>query len=157
MQKDTLKFSGELNIRVVDTSTGEVKYDFDEKNLVVNLGLAHIISRLKDATATVMTYIGVGTNNTAAAGNQTDLVAVAGTRLGPDAGSPSIVTKTITNDTIQFVTTFPPGSSTGALIEAGIFNAPSGGTMMCRTVFSAGVVNKGPMDAMTITWKVSAA
>jgi hypothetical protein len=157
MQKESLKFSGELQVVVTDTTTGEVKYDITEKNLVVNLGLAHIISRLKDASATVMSYIGVGTSSTIAIGTHTDLLAVAGSRLGPDSGFPAIATKTVANDTLQFVTTFPPGASTGALIEAGIFNAPTAGTMMCRTVFSAGVVNKGALDSMTITWKVTAA
>ena len=40
-----------------------------------------------------------------------------------------------------------------ALTEAGIFNASSAGTLLCRTVFS--VVTKGASDAMTITWTVT--
>ena len=44
-------------------------------------------------------------------------------------------------------------SGTGAITEAGIFNASSSGTMLCRTVFS--VVNKGASDSMTITWTVT--
>ena len=45
------------------------------------------------------------------------------------------------------------GEGTGALTEAGIFNASSSGTMLCRTEFS--VVNKGASDSMTITWTVT--
>ena len=48
---------------------------------------------------------------------------------------------------------FAAGSGTGAITEAGVFNASSGGTMLCRTVFS--VVNKGADDSMTITWTIT--
>jgi hypothetical protein len=37
--------------------------------------------------------------------------------------------------------------------EAGILNANSAGTLLCRTVFA--VVNKGADDAMAITWTVT--
>ena len=42
------------------------------------------------------------------------------------------------------------GTGTGAVTEAGILNASSSGTLLCRTEFS--VVNKGSADSMTITW-----
>ena len=44
-------------------------------------------------------------------------------------------------------------TGTGAITEAGILNAGSGGTLLCRTVFS--VVNKASSDSMTITWTVT--
>jgi hypothetical protein len=37
--------------------------------------------------------------------------------------------------------------------EAGIFNALTGGDMLCRTVFP--VVNKGADDTMSVTWTVT--
>ena len=43
--------------------------------------------------------------------------------------------------------------ATGAVTEAGIFNAASGGTMLCRTVFS--VVNKGADDSLSVTWTIT--
>ena len=49
--------------------------------------------------------------------------------------------------------TVSKNATTGAITEAGLFNASSSGTMLCRTVFS--VVNKGASDAMTITWTVT--
>ena len=52
-----------------------------------------------------------------------------------------------------YVGTFPAGTGTGAVTEAGILNASSGGTLLCRTEFN--VVNKGASDAMTITWTVT--
>jgi hypothetical protein len=54
---------------------------------------------------------------------------------------------------VTYVATFPAGTGTGAVTEAGIFNASSSGTMLCRTVFP--VVNKQSGDSMTITWTVT--
>lgn len=45
------------------------------------------------------------------------------------------------------------GTATFSLTEAGIFNAASAGTMLCRTVFP--VINKGVNDTMTVTWTVN--
>jgi hypothetical protein len=50
---------------------------------------------------------------------------------------------------------FGAGVGTGALTEAGIFNASSAGTLLCRTVFS--VINKAANDTMSITWTVTLA
>jgi hypothetical protein len=60
---------------------------------------------------------------------------------------------TVTANAIAYVTSFPAGTGTGAVTEAGIFNAASAGTMLCRTVFS--VVNKGAADAMSVTWTIT--
>jgi hypothetical protein len=67
-------------------------------------------------------------------------------------------------NTITYACTFLPGTGTGAIVEAGIFNdsSPShtesvsslvGGVMLCRTTFA--VVNKGADDTMSITWTVT--
>jgi len=52
-----------------------------------------------------------------------------------------------------YVATFGAGTGTGAVTEAGLFNAASGGTMLCRTVFP--VVNKQSGDSMTVSWVVT--
>jgi hypothetical protein len=128
---------------------GNIK-QYEESNLVVNLGLAYIASRMKDATATAMSHMAVGTSSTAAAAAQTALVAeIARVALS----STTIVTTTVANDAIQFQATFPAGTGTGALTEAAILNAGAAGTMLNRVVFS--VINKGALDSLTITWKVT--
>jgi hypothetical protein len=48
---------------------------------------------------------------------------------------------------------FPAGTATGAITEAGIFNAATGGTMLCRTTFP--VINKGSADSLAVTWVVT--
>lgn len=73
-------------------------------------------------------------------------------------------TTTVTNDAIQYVSSWAAGENYGALNEAGIFNGGTsgasggGGIMLARTVFgggATGVINKGPNDTLQITWKIT--
>lgn len=150
MLKDAINANGTLFIELRDEN-GNVKEQF-EKNLVVNTGLAFIASRMRDATAAAMSHMAIGSGTAAAAAGNTAL----GTELGRVAlTSTTIVTTTATNDSIQYVATFNAGTGTGAITEAGLFNAASGGTMLSRTVFP--VINKGESDTLTITWKITIA
>ena len=63
----------------------------------------------------------------------------------------ALTSTTVTANQIEFLATFAPGVCTGALTEAGVFNALAAGTMSCRTVFDT--VNKGASDSITLTWK----
>ena len=148
MQNESILAKGTLQLVLTD-EFGNVKQQ-EETNLVVNLGLAFIASRIKDATATVMSHMAIGTGTTAAAANQTALVTeVARVALA----STTIVTTNVANDAVQFQATFGAGTGTGAITEAGLLNAASSGTMLSRSVFSA--VNKGANDTLTVTWKLT--
>lgn len=150
MLKDNIKTKGTLTLVLTDEN-GNVKQQ-DEHNLVVSAGLAYIASRMKDATATAMSHMAVGSGTTAAAPGDTAL----GGELGRvTLTSTTIVTTSVANDAVQYVATFGAGTGTGAVTEAGILNASSSGTMLCRTVFP--VINKGALDTLTITWKVTVA
>ncbi|CAB5220376.1 hypothetical protein UFOVP236_41 [uncultured Caudovirales phage] len=145
-QLETLKASGALRI-VVTSAEGQVKEDVQVKNLVVNTGLNYIVSRMKDATATAMSHMELGTGTTAAAGADTALgTAISGSRT-------ALTSTTVSGNTVTYVASFSAGTGTGAVTEAGIFNATSAGTMLCRTVFP--VVNKQSGDSMTVTWTVT--
>lgn len=150
MVSEKISAKGVLLLTLTDEN-GNLKEQHEE-NLVVTTGLAFIASRMKDATATSMTHIAVGTNNTAASAAQTALITEAARAA---LTSTTIVTTTVANDTIQYVATFAAGIGTGALVEAGLFNAGTAGTMLSRSVFS--VINKGASDVLTITWKVTLA
>jgi hypothetical protein len=151
MVNDSIKAKGTLQLTLIDEN-GQIKQQ-DEHNLVVNTGLAYIASRMKDTAATAMTHMAVGTGTTAAAAADAALGTALGARVGLD--STTLVTTTATNDSVQYVATFGAGASTGAITEAGIFNASTAGTMLCRTVFA--VINKGALDTLVITWKVTVA
>ena len=148
MINENLKLSGQLNI-VLKDKAGNIKENIDTKNLVVNTGLAYIVSRMVGTTKTVMTHMAVGSGTTAAAATQTHLVTLLGSREALDS-----TTISGTNDEkVVFVSSFEAGDGTGAVTEAGLFNAATGGDMLCRTVFS--VVNKAADDTMAITWTIT--
>ncbi len=114
-------------------------------NLVVTAGKNFIASRMEGTSSNVMSHMGIGTGTTAAA--------VGDTALETQAGRVSLTSTTVTTNSVAYVATFPAGTGTGAITEAGIFNASTGGTMLCRTVFS--VINKGAADTLGITWTVT--
>ena len=147
MFNETLKLSGQLAI-VLKDKDGNVKEERTEKNLVVTTGLNYIASRMKDATATAMTHMALGSGTTNALAAQTDLITLLGSREALD----SIVTE---SNAVAYVSSFEAGDATGAVTEAGIFNASTSGTMLCRVVFS--VVNKAADDTMTVTWTITLA
>lgn len=141
---ETLKAKGELLVTLT-RENGEVE-QYAYKNLVVDTGLNYIVSRMKDATATAMSHMALGSGTTAAAAGDTGL----GSQLGTRA---TLTSTTVSGNQVTYVATFAAGVATGAVTEAGIFNAASAGTMLCRTVFA--VVNKAAGDSMTVTWTVT--
>ena len=60
-------------------------------------------------------------------------------------------TTNVTNDTAQLVTTFT-FTAAFAVDEAGVFNDPAAGDMLCATAFGAANVVSG--DTLQITWQV---
>lgn len=150
MITENLKLSGQLNI-VLKDKAGNIKDEREVKNLVVTTGLAFIASRIVGTSKDVMSHMALGSSTQVAAASQTDVSSILGTRV-------ALASSTITgsgNTQISFAATFGAGAGTGAVTEAGIFNAASSGDMLCRTVFS--VVNKSADDTISITWTVTIA
>jgi len=147
MLTDFLKPSGQLKI-VLRDKDGNVKSEDTHTNLVVTTGLNYIAARMTDTSEPAdMSHMAVGTGTTSAAAGQTALVTEnARVALTGGEGAPS-------TNTIVYTCTFPAGTGTGAVTEAGVLNAASSGTLLCRTVFSA--VNKGADDSVTITWTIT--
>jgi hypothetical protein len=141
---ENLKASGSLRV-VVTGSDGKVKAEHDFKNLVVTVGKNFVASRMVGTAANVMSNMAIGSGTTAAA--------VGDTTLGTELGRVALASGSATAAVVTYTATFPAGTGTGAVTEAGIFNAASAGTMLCRTVFA--VVNKGVDDAMSVTWTVT--
>ena len=148
MVNENLKLSGQLNI-VLKDKAGNVKDSREVKNLVVNAGLAYIASRMTGTSKSVMSHMALGSGTTAAAAGQTDLVSVLGSREALD----STTISGTNNEKVVYVSSFEAGDATGAVTEAGIFNAATSGDMLCRTVFS--VVNKAADDTLSITWTIT--
>ena len=143
-KNEKTKDTGKLTVEIKNKQ-GEVIDVREVKNLVVDDGLEYIASRMKDTTATAMSHMGIGTGSTAAAAGNT--------ALQTEAARVALTSTTVTANAVAYVASFGAGTGTGAITEAGILNAASSGTLLCRTVFS--VVNKGASDSMTITWTVT--
>ena len=142
-KNDNSKATGTLTVEIKNDK-GVVIETREVKNLVVDDGLEYIADRMKN-NSTVMSHMAIGTGSTAAAASDT--------ALGTEAARQALTSTTVTANAVAYVASFGAGTGTGAITEAGILNANSGGTLLCRTVFS--VVNKGASDSMTITWTVT--
>jgi hypothetical protein len=142
--QDMLKMKGELQV-VVRDELGAVKQEFTVPNLVVTAGKNYIASRIVTGSTTVMSHMAIGTGNATPA--------VANTTLGTEAGRVALASFSASGNAVTATATFPAGTGTGAITEAGILNASSSGTMLCRTTFP--VVNKAAGDSIAITWVVT--
>jgi hypothetical protein len=143
MVNDNLKVTGNVTLTLFNKD-GTLKDTREIKNLVVTTGKEFIAARMV-GTPTEMSHMAIGASNTAAANGDT--------ALGSELGRVALASDSATGAVVTYTATFPAGTGTGAVVEAGVFNASSGGTMLCRTVFS--VVNKGADDAMSITWTIT--
>ena len=143
--KETLSITGALTI-VKTNELGVVTEKVHVPNLVVTTGKQFIASRMAGTSSSVMSHMGVGQGTTAAAIGDTALESALGANVALTSTTPS-------SNTVTYVATFGAGVSTGAITEAGIFNALSSGTMLCRTTFP--VVTKEAGDSITISWVVT--
>lgn len=143
MFNDQLKVTGDVVVEITGPD-GSVKDRREIKNLVVTTGKTFIAARMVGAP-TAMSHMAIGAGTTAAAAGDT--------ALGSELGRVALASATSTGAVVTYTATFPAGTGTGAVTEAGTLNASSGGTLLCRTVFS--VVNKGVDDAMSITWAIT--
>ena len=146
MFTESINVKGNLEVILLDESG--VQKDYRKvNNLVVAVGKDTIASRMVGNTTAIMSHMAVGSSNTAATTSQTS--------LGGELGRVVLDSTSRSSNTITYVATFPAGTGTGAITEAGILNATSSGDLLCRTVF--GVVTKAAGDTVVITWNVTVA
>lgn len=127
---------------LTDTRTGLIKEVQEVYNTVTTAGKNMIADRLlASPTLGVPTHMAIGTGT----GGTTSL----NTELDRNA----FTSKTRSNAVVTMVGDWAAGDGTGALTEAGIFDASSSGNMHTYTTFS--VINKAAADALTITWTLT--
>lgn len=144
--KEDKVLKGHITVKVFDEH-GNLKEYRDLDNVVVTIGKSYLATWLTAATQSgyFMQYIGLGTGTNAASASDTSLQTELSTRA---AGM-----LTSSTNVWQNQATFGPGIDTGAITEAGLFSASSGGTMLARQVFP--VVNKGASDSLQLTWQIT--
>jgi hypothetical protein len=143
MFAEQIKVTGQVSI-VITGKDGQVKDQREIKNLVVTTGKEFIAARMV-GTPTAMSHMALGSNNTAADAGDT--------ALGAELGRVSLASAAASGAVVTYTASFPAGTATGGVVEAGVFSASSSGTMLCRTVFA--VVNKGADDAINVTWAIT--
>ena len=143
MIQETVKATGALQIKLYGPD-GKLKQEQNVKNLVVTSGKGYIAGRMV-GTPTAMSHMAIGSG--------TVDPAVGDTTLGTELGRVTLTSSAAVGAVVTYVASFGAGTGTGAVTEAGIFNAGTAGTMLCRTEFA--VVNKGASDSLSITWTVT--
>ena len=143
-----------INFPKVLGITGYWKLKVSYFNLIPSAGLALLAGRIEDSgSPAAATYMAIGTGTTApAAGNTTLEAEIVDSGLARVAGTTSLVTVNVTNDSAQLVAQW---SATGskAVTEMGILNASSDGALLVRNIFSAYNVVDG--DTFKITHRLT--
>ena len=140
----TVYVVGNVDIKQFN-DTGSLKDQRTIKNTVTAVGKDVIAARLTGNTLAIMSHM--------AAGNSTTAAAVTQTALGSELGRVVLDSVARVTNTISYIATFPAGTATGNVSEAGIFNSTSGGNMLCRTSFTP--LTKASGDTIVIAWNVT--
>lgn len=140
MIQESMKLHGAITL-MLKKANGDVE-TVHKDNIIVDVGFDFIADAIGKSASRpgVMGWIALGTGTTAAAAGQTALV----TELDRNAAT---YAHTAGTKTFTFTADFAAGDATGAITEAGVFNASSSGIMLDRVVFP--VVNKGADDSLT--------
>lgn len=140
MIQENMKLHGAITM-MLKRANGDVE-TVHKDNIIVNVGFDFIADAIGKSASRpgVMGFIALGTGTTAAAAGQTALV----TEIDRNAAT---YAHTAGTKTFTFTAEFAAGDATGAITEAGVFNASSSGIMLDRVVFP--VVNKGADDSLT--------
>jgi hypothetical protein len=151
LNEQDIKATGHVEIVVTDKQ-GKIKETRSVKNLVMTVGKAYIAQRMTSGSTQIMNTMAIGVGTTTPAATQTALSSEAGR-----VATSSFSAGGTSGNEVTATATFPAGTGTGSITEAGIFNPSSAGaaagTMMCRTTFP--VVSKAAGDSIAITWKVT--
>jgi hypothetical protein len=149
MVKESIGLKGMVNLK--HYRDGRLIDERDVSNVIVNGGKTTVARLLlTDISSQDFDHIAIGTSDTTATATDTTLDGPVESRV---AGTGSIVTVDVTNDTAQLVASFGGYASAYAVKESGIFNAITSGTMLCRQTFD--VINLGTADTLEVTWKVT--
>ena len=139
-----IKITGKLTIKKFN-SNNELVQEVEVPNLIVTAGKNYIANRLTSSSPVIMSHMAIGSDSTAPNLTQTTLLS--------ELGRSALTSSTLTGANILYLGVFGPGVGTGSIVEAGIFNNSSTGSMLCRTTFP--VIVKSLTDSIAISWTVS--
>jgi len=150
---ETIVLRGELEVVAYD-GNGNVKYRERKHNVITNVGKADVAGLIGGLVTSPFNYIAIGSSSAPPSASDTSL----GSEVARKSASASRETTNVTNDTLVLVATFSSAdglSGTSDIVEAGVFNASTGGDMLARQTFSKPIpMDWDAGDAIQITWKI---
>lgn len=134
-----------MHVQLFD-ETGNLKDERFIKNTVTTAGKNGVANQILAApTLAKMGWMAIGTGTPAA------------TLLGAEVARVAFDSKTAPAAVVTVVATFPAGTGTGAITEAGTFDVVTANTVNMWMSASFSVVNKGALDSIVITWTLTVA
>ena len=129
---------------VLKDEHGNVKDERFHHNTVTTAGKAGIMDQILAAPSlSKMTHMAIGTGTPS------------GTALGTELDRNAFTSKTRSTNVVTVVGDWAAGDGTGAITEAGTFDAGAAGNMWMSASFS--VINKAAGDTLSITWTLTGA
>jgi len=134
-----------LDVKLIRKS-GEV-VEIDPTVVITNVGYDKMCDCIANPTRPApFTYVAIGTSSTAPSASDT----VLGNEVARGQGSYSHTSGT-KSFSVTYTFTF---TASYTIWESGLFNASSGGAMLCRGVFDSGIpVASG--DSLQVTWTIT--
>lgn len=134
-----VKYNMHLVLRGPD---GEIKEERRYKNTVTTAGKQGAADQvLASPSLGKPTHVAIGTGTPS------------GTALGTELDRNANTSKTRSGAVVTIVADWAAGDGTGAITEAGTFDAGAAGNMWMSASFS--VVNKGAADTLSISWTLT--
>jgi hypothetical protein len=136
-------FNVNMHIQLFDESN-ELKDERFVHNAVTTAGKNAIADQILAApTLAKMGWMAIGTGSPAA------------TLLGAEVARVAFDSKLRSGAVVTSVATFPAGTGTGAITEAGTFDVVTANTVNMWMYTSFSVINKSASDSIVITWTLT--
>lgn len=139
------EFAPGCNIRIqVFGPDGRLKDERQTHNTVTTAGLAGLMDQvLASPSLTKMGWMAIGTGTPAS------------TLLGSENARVAFTSKTRSGAVVTVVGTFPAGTGTGTITEAGTFDVVTANTVNMWMSASFGAITKAAGDSLVITWTLT--
>ena len=144
---DNFGIKGKIKL-VLKDKDDNIKQIIEMPNTITALMDAHVADQMSDSGGAAIGFMGVGTGS--GQGSASTGLATASANVALDSTTQG---SAAADNDVVFVATFPAGTATAAITEAGIFQANNNTTLMAYDDFS--VINKGASDSLVITWTLT--
>jgi len=159
IKSDSASISGHVTIKVFDENGVLTQY-VESDNLVVDVGLDGMVDRifgtaLQPLPLQIFDFVHIGTGSVFAPNaTQTDLEIPLGGLCVRVQDVSVFGDSTITGETTATIEAlFDGGDCAGQIVEAGVFNNVTAGTMSARSTF--GIVTIGAGDTLTVSYEIT--